>query len=397
MLKTKKRVNSEYHFVRCLGEGLSSTVYEAVRSNSSGIQNEQVAVKILKSENSVSWLQNEFESLRRVNSPHCVRVLGHESFEEGPGIILELIDGVTLFELGQKFKLSDSEISQIGAQVCTGLHAIDAAGFAHGDLNPKNILISRSGDVKLIDFGSFSHASELIGSLPYISEQVWRGERARLESDLASWNLIACDLRSQFRNLPANKDEARSRACATSKRASEVSIRTELADSLIAKESIALKAQSLLAISSNLVSTAVIFRDSRSKSAGSIENRIFRGALALIVLAVIFPAQDLLSEPLKAAEKPMLPASLLIRTHAWTEVAVNGKTKGYAPVTLHNLPPGNYRIKYRGSRGEGEMAVSLNPGQKRLLKDADFKYTNSRNDIRRNNRGSHESRSDRGP
>ena len=63
-----------------------------------------------------------------MNSPNCVRVLGHESFEEGPGIILELIEGVTLFELGQRFHLSDEEISQLGSQVCLGLRAIEAAG-----------------------------------------------------------------------------------------------------------------------------------------------------------------------------------------------------------------------------------------------------------------------------
>ncbi len=362
MLKTKKIVNSEYQFNRCLGEGLSSTVYEAVRSNSSGIQSERVAVKILKSENSVSWLQNEFETLRRVNSPNCVRVLGHESFEEGPGIILELIDGVTLFELGQKFQLNDSEISQIGAQVYSGLHAINAAGCAHGDLNPKNILISRSGNVKLIDFGSFASASELIGSLPYISTQIWQGERAGLESDLASWCLIACDLRTQFRFLPGNKEEAL-------KRAAEITSCDEFLELPQSKASIALMVSELLSRQASSVGTAIISRKSRSAFADPIKT-----ALALIVTAVIFPAQNLLSEPLKAADlKPEKPASLLIRTHAWTEVSVNGKSKGYAPITLNNLPPGNYRIKYKRSREEGEMVLSLNPGQNRLLRDADFR------------------------
>ena len=362
MLKTKKIVNSEYNFVRCLGEGLSSVVYEAVRSNSSGIQSERVAVKILKSENSVSWLQNEFESLRRVNSPNCVRVLGHESFEEGPGIILELIDGVTLFELGQKFSLSESEISQIGSQVCLGLRAIEIAGLAHGDLNPKNIILTLAGDVKLIDFGSFSGDTQFIGSLPYLSRRIWNGESASFESDLESWSLITCDLRSRFTSLPLTKEDAQ-------RRASELVSHRNFAESTDAKESIAEKVSKLLSSHKIAISTSIVSEGKRSAFA----DPILRASLSVMLAALIFSAQNLLSEPLKAADlKPLESATLLVRTHAWTELSVNGKSKGYAPVTLQNLAPGNYRIKYKRSRGSGELVLSLKPGQKRLLRDSDF-------------------------
>ena len=372
MLKSKKVVNSQYDFVRCLGEGLSSTVYEALRSNSSGIKSEQVAVKVLKSENSVSWLQNEFETLRRVNSGYCVRVLGHEAFDEGPALVLEFIEGVTLFELGRAFQLSQQEIGQIGTQVHEGLQAIKLAECTHGDLNPKNILLTRSGDVKLIDFGSFSNAdeSELIGSLPYIPKQIWLGERASFESDLASWNLIARDLEGQFACLPKDRESARRRACEES--AGTFSVVSEQSDD--ARLSLSVKVQQLLTSRSVYIQTAVLSRDAakedRSKSRLTKASAF---AMASFVLAVLLPMHNFLSEPLKAAEAPAEPASLLIRTHEWTEVSVNGISKGYSPVNLHNLAPGKYRIKYKRPRGAGELVFLLNPGQKRLLKDADFK------------------------
>lgn len=371
MLKTKRVVNSEYHFVRCLGEGLSSTVYEALRSNSSGIQGERVAVKVLKSENSVSWLQNEFESLRRVNSARCVRVLGHEAFEESAALILEYIEGVTLFELGSKFLLSREEISQIGAQVREGLAAIASAGIAHGDLNPKNILLTQTGDLKIIDFGSFAGSAELIGSLPYIPMQIWQRRPASYESDLASWKLIVCDLKTQFASVPFSEEEAKVRALYTS-RENEV----DDFESPQARETLAAKVRQLLQNNSSSIVTAVLSRQPSYKVAKlKSENRFFAISVASIVFTVLFPAQNLLSEPLKAAESSSESATLFVRTHEWTELTVNGISKGYAPVNLQNLAPGKYRIKYKRPRGAGELTILLNPGQKRLLRDTDFRYT----------------------
>lgn len=374
MLKRKKVVNSEYHFKRCLGEGLSSTVFEAIRSNSSGIQGETVAVKVLKSENSVSWLQNEFESLRKVSSPYCVRVLGHEAFEDGPALILEFVDGVTLFELGRNFQLNAREIKQIEIQVHKGLLAIQSAGCFHGDLNPKNILVTCDGIVKLIDFGSFTYASsennQLIGSLPYISENIWQGDAPSFESDCASWALIAEDLRTCFARVPLDKESARKRA-----RELNFSI-LEFNESTGCTMDIAAKVKKLIAARADSVSTAIISRNSdldpktkRNWALNIAKRKFFAGAVAAMCIALLFPAQSLLSEPLKAAE----PAILLVRTHAWTELNVNGIDKGYAPLNLNNLPPGKYRIQYKRPRGSGELTLHLNPGQRRLLRDSDFK------------------------
>lgn len=336
MLKSKRVVNSEYHFVRCLGEGLSSVVFEATRSNASGIANERVAVKVLKSENSVLWLQNEFECLSKVNSPHCVRVLGHEDFDEGPALVLEFINGVTLFALASRFKLTEAEISYIETQVISGLRAISETGCAHGDLNPKNILLTTEGVVKLIDFGAFVDAKEIFGAAPYVSSKILAGERPNFESDLESWSLIR-------RELNIERD----------------SQMDSPALSLTAK---VLKLSQEKSLGQQ---TAVLKTNSRNHKTRMLELVI----LAAMVVLMLFPAQTLLSEPLKAAD----PSSISVRTSQWTEITINHVSKGYAPLNLTNLPSGMYHIQYKRPHGSGELTFFLNPGQKRVLRDSDFR------------------------
>lgn len=331
MLKTKKVVNNEYHFIRCLGEGLSSVVYEATRSNSSGISSERVAVKVLKSENSVSWLQNEFESLRKVNSPYCVRVLGHEAFEEGPALVLEFVDGISLFELGSRFKLVDEEISSIEEQVLEGLGAIASCDLVHGDLNPKNILIDRNGSVKLIDFGSFAKSAELIGTPAYMTIDVLNGEKPSSESDFESWKLVRKDLKRGFGHVGAQSESTLSQ-----------------------------KVERLLKEKSLSQQTVVVSSPGR--------NPKLTPFLIILMLAVL-PSQNLMSEPIKSADS----SALQVRTNQWTELEINGENKGYSPLNLNRLPSGLYHIKYKRPRGSGELTLFLNPGQKRVLVDRDFK------------------------
>jgi serine/threonine protein kinase len=353
-MNNKVVVSNEYKFIRCLGEGLSSTVYEATRSNSSGMSCEQVAVKVLKSENSVSWLQNEFESLRKVNSPNCVRVLGHESFAEGPALVLEFINGVSLFELGSEFELSEDEIGEIASQAMRGLTDIASAGFAHGDLNPKNILINREGVVKLIDFGSFRESSEIIGSVPYMSNRIWNGEDPSLESDIESLAIVLSDVRTQFKNVPTSLSEAKNRSSIPRSFSQEPSNRSR---KLLGK-----KVSDQLQRQIPHIETAVFSR----KSAPNPGRKA--AWMMILVGSVFFPAQTLLSTPIKQAE----PALIHVRTLQWTQIKINGVSRGYAPLNLNGLQPGAYKLQYERQSGKGEILVYLNPGRKVVLKDADF-------------------------
>ena len=65
------------------------------------------------------------------------------------------IDGSDLFHYlsSKNFKISESKAQSISAEICKGMAYLHSLGIAHRDIKPENILISKKGEIKIIDFG----------------------------------------------------------------------------------------------------------------------------------------------------------------------------------------------------------------------------------------------------
>ena len=200
------------------GQGLSATVFRALREDSQGHSRQTVALKVFKNEDTIEWVKREFETLAKVDSPHCVRVLGWENLDEGVALVLEWIDGLTLFQLARDHHLSQDLKCEILAQVQDGLRALQSHGLWHGDLSPANILVDRTGCIKLIDFaGPQDGDPTVIGTPAYLPIEVWDGKRRTFESDLFALGLIEADLQNSILQGPValEASAARARALAT--------------------------------------------------------------------------------------------------------------------------------------------------------------------------------------
>lgn len=149
-----------YELQEKLGEGLTSQVYKAFRVDQAAWTRQLVALKIIKSKKNVQILKREFEKLSRVQSRYCVQVKAWENLPQGSALVLEYIEGVTLDRLQKEGVLTHEFIEEIIGQMNLGLRALHRVQVYHGDLNLKNVLVSRQGLVKLIDFGFFSSAQE---------------------------------------------------------------------------------------------------------------------------------------------------------------------------------------------------------------------------------------------
>ena len=68
-------------------------------------------------------------------------------------IVMQYVDGVTLDQLLKMKPLGIGQIIQIAAQVADGMAAAQAQNIVHRDIKPGNIMIDRSGQVKILDFG----------------------------------------------------------------------------------------------------------------------------------------------------------------------------------------------------------------------------------------------------
>ena len=88
-----------------------------------------------------------------MNHPNIVTVFD-AAFDGGtPYIVSELIEGRTLRDEIRSGAIAAKRLLDLGTQIADGLSAAHDAGIVHRDLKPENIMVTRSGRVKIVDFG----------------------------------------------------------------------------------------------------------------------------------------------------------------------------------------------------------------------------------------------------
>ncbi|MBZ0189212.1 MAG: serine/threonine protein kinase, partial [Candidatus Obscuribacterales bacterium] len=139
-----------------LGIGSAGIVYLAKDLKS----NKDVAVKLLHlpEEEELLRFQKEARSTSKLNHPKIVKVLDFGVTGNVPYLVLEYIEGVTLFKLiDSAGALSLDTALEIALQICQGVEHAHNKGILHGDLNPENILVVTQflddPEIRIIDFG----------------------------------------------------------------------------------------------------------------------------------------------------------------------------------------------------------------------------------------------------
>lgn len=198
-----------YRVQRKLGRGGMGTVYEAVNLESG----EPAAVKILSfaladDEGFRERFGNEIETLRKLNHPGIVRLLGYGEQYGHLFYAMELIGGVSLEEeLRQGRRFSWRETTHMGIEICRALRHAHDRGIVHRDLKPGNLLLSEDGRVKLADFGIarlFGHSpmtlvGSVLGTAEYMAPEQAEGRPVDRRADLYS---LGCVLYSLLAGRP---------------------------------------------------------------------------------------------------------------------------------------------------------------------------------------------------
>ena len=122
----------------------------------------QSTVSISNTANRNSFLEQkdkfkkEARRLRHLNNPHIVKV--YDLFDENGTsyYVMDYIDGENLSERLKRTgkRMSQKTVNEILPQILDALKTVHEAGFWHLDLKPANIMLDKSGNVKLIDFGA---------------------------------------------------------------------------------------------------------------------------------------------------------------------------------------------------------------------------------------------------
>jgi serine/threonine-protein kinase len=143
-----------YEIVSLIGSGGMGEVYRA-RDIKLG---RDVALKILpeafvREHGRVARFDREAHVLASLNHPNIGAIYGVDEAQGQTFLILELVDGETLASRIRKGRLAIDEALRIAIQVAGALEAAHDKGIVHRDLKPGNIALTKSGLVKVLDFG----------------------------------------------------------------------------------------------------------------------------------------------------------------------------------------------------------------------------------------------------
>ena len=189
-----------YRIIRRLGRGGMGAVYEGVHVETG----ESAAIKtlsetLLEEPDFRARFELEIETLRKLNHPNIVRLLG---FGEENGVlfyVMELVRGPSLdqeLKAGRKFTWR--EVAHIGIQVCHALKHAHDRGIIHRDLKPANLLRAEDGTIKLSDFGiarlfgapSHTGVGSVLGTIEYMAPEQAEAQPIGPKADLYSLGAV---------------------------------------------------------------------------------------------------------------------------------------------------------------------------------------------------------------
>lgn len=177
-----------------IGQGTSCEVYRAWDT----ALHREVALKLLRADGSPreahARLLDEARRLARIRHGHVVQVYGAEQHDDRVGLWMELVKGESLEEIVSKGgRLGAQEAALIGLDLCAALAAVHGANLLHRDIKAHNVMRERGGRIVLMDFGTgeeLSGTSRLVGTPLYLAPEIFRGQKASVQSDLYSLGVL---------------------------------------------------------------------------------------------------------------------------------------------------------------------------------------------------------------
>ncbi len=193
-----------YYLLRRLGVGGMAETFEATRIGAGGFEQRVCLKRVLPAfsgdQEFVSRFRREAVLAAQLRHTNIVGVIDVGEIDDVHYMTLELVDGLDLRSLLKSSpgeKLSPDTVALIGLDLAYALEHAHGS-LVHRDISPSNILLSRSGEAKLADFGiakalddaKATASRSARGKVPYMSPEHMRGEAVDGRADLFSLGVV---------------------------------------------------------------------------------------------------------------------------------------------------------------------------------------------------------------
>jgi serine/threonine protein kinase/Flp pilus assembly protein TadD len=204
------RTISHFEILEKLGEGGMGVVYCARDLKLDRL----VALKILPPEQTSNprrraRFASEAKAASGLNHPNIITIYDIETVDGVDYIAMEYVRGATLDELIRGPRIELTTVLDYAAQVASALSAAHGAGIVHRDIKPGNIMVTKSGGIKLLDFGLaqiehpdvnpdaptttmafLTRPGTVVGTVAYMSPEQARGGGIGPRSDIFSFGVV---------------------------------------------------------------------------------------------------------------------------------------------------------------------------------------------------------------
>jgi serine/threonine protein kinase/beta-lactam-binding protein with PASTA domain len=209
-MSTPRLLSNRYELGDTIGYGGMSEVHKGRDVRLS----RDVAIKVLRADLArdpqfQERFRREAQNAAALNHPAIVAVYdtGETTTEFGPlpYIVMEFVDGRTLRDIVKtEGPLPSKRAMEVMADVCAALDFSHRHGIVHRDVKPANVMITRTGAVKVMDFGiaravadgqaQMTQTAAVIGTAQYLSPEQARGESVDARSDVYAAGCVLFEL-----------------------------------------------------------------------------------------------------------------------------------------------------------------------------------------------------------
>jgi TolB-like protein/tetratricopeptide (TPR) repeat protein len=202
-----------YRIVELLARGGMGDVYRATDVR----LRRDIAMKILPQSRTgerqrFERFMHEARVTASLDQPNIVRVYDVGEDDERAYLVAELLDGETLRARIARGPVSATDVARIARDVAVGLAAAHGAGLVHRDLKPDNIVVTRNGATKILDFGiaklrqgdpvrdGFATMTGVVlGTAGYLAPEQIRGEPVDARADLFALGAVLFEMLTSTR------------------------------------------------------------------------------------------------------------------------------------------------------------------------------------------------------
>ena len=207
---------SHYQITAKLGEGGMGEVYRATDSR----LGREVAIKVLpeavaSDADRLARFELEARTVAGLNHPNIVVLYSIEDEGDVRFLTMELVEGESLDRHMEPHGLPIARVVELGIAIADALAAAHEKGVVHRDFKPANVMLTRDGRVKVLDFGlakleasdaaldmtqaatlasPLSAAGQVVGTVPYMAPEQVRGEAVDSRTDVFALGILLYEL-----------------------------------------------------------------------------------------------------------------------------------------------------------------------------------------------------------